>query len=499
MTAQFIAALPMALTVVGAFALLLLSGSPKLRLRHYLWIAVAFLALAFVVELPRFGREGVTYVFEEVFGKRYVVDDFSTLFDLMFLGGAVLTLLINSVYLHKRRYYNGEFFALFLFSVFGMMTLAHANDLITAFIGLETASLSVYALVGYHKNNPLSGEAMLKYLVLGSAAGVMFVLGSALIYGVTGTTVIPEVARFVRESGEAHLFVLGAAGMLMMVTVLFKIGAVPFHAWVVDVYHGSPFPVTMFMASTFKIALFAIALRLYLAYFSGTGLHGGEAMAAITALTLLGGSWLALSQSILKRMLAGSSVVHGGYMLIALSSIGLGAQLAAPAIMFYLLSYFISAVGAFGILSYIAADAKRPLTYDDFKGFASRRPYLAAMMAVFMLSLSGFPSTIGFLGKFYIFTAAVESKQFWLAGLGIFVAFVSVYYYFKLIAVMYFYEEEGEAVLPRGAFRFDMSTALITLMAVMAIWGGIGTGLVPFFPGADGLIEIARQAVASLK
>ena len=168
--------------------------------------------------------------------------------------------------------------------------------------------------------------------------------------------------------------------------------------------------------------------------------------------------------------------------------------------MFYLLSYFISAVGAFGILSYIAADATRPLTYDDFRGFSRQRPYLAAMMAIFMLSLSGFPSTIGFLGKFYIFTAAVESQQFLLAGLGIFVAFVSVYYYFKLIAVMYFDEhpecEDGQAC--RLPFRWSFSTLLITLMALMAVWGGIGTGLIPFLPGADGLIGIAKGAVAAL-
>ncbi|WP_456452793.1 NADH-quinone oxidoreductase subunit N [Hydrogenimonas sp.] len=497
MMAQFWLALPMALVVVGAFVLLMLSTVKAMRLRHYLWIAVGFLALAFAVELPHFGTGEGGYLFVEVFGKAWRIDDFATLFDLMFLGGALVTLLVNSVYLRKRRYYNGEFFALVLFSVFGMMTLAHANDLVSAFIGLELASLSVYALVGYHKNNPLSGEAMFKYLVLGGVAAVLFILGTAMIYGVTGTTTVSELSAHLAAANDREAFVLAVAGMLILSTVLFKIGAVPFHAWVVDVYHGAPFPVTMFMASVFKVAVFAIALRLYLSYFAGGAIHATEALTALTVLTLLGGSWLALSQNILKRMLAGSSVVHGGYMLIALASIGLGSELAAPAIMFYLLSYFISSVGAFGILSYVAADAKRPLTYDDFRGFAVRRPYLAATMAVFMLSLSGFPSTIGFLGKFYIFTAAIESKQFWLAGLGIFVAFVSVYYYFKLIAVMYFYDEEGEAA--GEPMKFGISTVLIALMAVMAVWGGIGTGLVPFIPGADGLIDIAKEAMESLR
>ena len=494
MMEQIYLVLPMALTVIGAFVLLMLSTVKTIGLKRYQFITVAFLAVAFLIELPQFGNGTVRYAFPQVFGKMYVIDDFSTLFDLMFLSGAILTLLINSVYLEKRKYYNGEFFALFLFSVFGMMTLAHANDLVTAFIGLEMASLSIYALVGYHKNNPLSGEAMFKYLVLGSLAGAMFILGTALIYGVSSTTVITEIGAFIQQQGSEHRLILMVAGLLLFVTILFKIGAVPFHAWVLDVYHGSPFPITMFMASTFKIALFAVALRIYFAYFSQTGLHGSDILTIITVITLIGGSWLALSQNILKRMLAGSSIVHGGYMLIALSSIGLGSELAAPAIMFYLLSYFISSVGAFGILSYIAAYAKKPLTYDDFKGFAQTRPYLAAMMAIFMLSLSGFPSTIGFLGKFYIFTSAIESRQFFLAGLGILIAFISVYYYFKLIAVMYFYEGEESRV----PFKFGMSTLLITIMAVMAIWGGIGTGLIPFFPGADSLIDIAEQAIGSL-
>ncbi len=158
---------------------------------------------------------------------------------------------------------------------------------------------------------------------------------------------------------------------------------------------------------------------------------------------------------------------------------------------------FISPVGAFGILSYIAADATRPLTYDDFKGMAYRRPYLSAMMAISMLSLSGFPSTIGFLGKFYLFTSAIESGQFFLAGLGIFVAFVSVYYYFKLIAMIYFYPEE-ETKGMRHPFEIHISTLLIGLMALVTIWGGIGTGLIPYFPGADGIITIAQQAIDSL-
>ncbi len=485
------------LVIIGAFVLLIISTIEHIHLKSYLYIAVAFLLSAFAVEVSQFGDGETYYAFEALFGRTYRVDTFATLFDLMFLGGAALTLLINAIYLRKRDYYNGEFFALFLFAVFGMMTLAHANDLIAAFVSLELTSLGIYALTGYHKNYPGSNEAMIKYLILGSFAGTFFILGSAILYGIAGTTVLSDLATFIQLHGTEHRLALSAAGMFIMVTVLFKIGAVPFHAWVLDVYLGAPFPITMFMASTFKVALFAIALRMYLIFYVQTGMVGNGAIVFITVLTLIGGSLLAISQTILKRMLAGSSIVHGGYMLIALSAMGHESPMAAPAIMFYLLSYFISSVGAFGILSYIAADATRPLTYNDFRGMARRRPYLSAMMALSMLSLSGFPSTIGFLGKFYIFTSAIESGQFFLAALGIFVAFVSVYYYFKLIAVMYFYPNE-ERGLPHHPFEVHVSTVLIGLMALVTVWGGIGTGLIPVLPGADGMIDIARQAIASL-
>jgi len=280
-----------------------------------------------------------------------------------------------------------------------------------------------------------------------------------------------------------------------MITIMFKIGAVPFHSWVVDVYHGAPYPITMFMASTFKIAIFAIALRLYLVNFASINHFWTQILQVITILTLIGGSWLAINQTLVKRMLAGSSIVHSGYLLIAISSLGLNSQVAAPAIMFYLIAYFLSAVGSFGILSFIASQSKRQMRYEDFKGFAERRPYMALMMSIFMLSLAGFPSTIGFLGKFYIFSAAIESGQILLAGLGILTAFISVYYYFKLIAMMYFYpSDEEQKKLP-----IDVSTVLIVMMALLVVWGGIGTSLISFIPGADGFIDIAQHSINSLK
>ena len=491
---QFIYALPMAMIVIGAILLMLLSNS-RITLSRLNLIAVFFLTVSLVLQFFLYGEKESTYLFENIFGQSFVLDDFASIFDIMFTAGAILTLLINHEYFQSRRYFSGEYFSLILFSVFGMMVLSHAHELMTAFIGLEIASLSVYALVGYKRSRKVSSEAMMKYIVLGSMSGAFFMLGTALIYGAVGSTSFTEIATYVQsiDMQNSQMLIVGAS--FIMITIMFKVGAVPVHSWVVDVYHGAPYPITMFMASTFKIAMFAIALRLFLVIFAPINSFWIEILQVITILTLLGGSWLAINQTLVKRMLAGSSIVHTGYLLIAISSIGLGSNIAAPALMFYLIAYFLSAVGSFGILSFIATKKKKQMTYDDFKGFAQRRPYMAIMMSIFMLSLAGFPSTIGFLGKFYIFTAAIESGQILLAGLGILTAFISVYYYFKLIAMMYFYESDEE----QKEFPVGISTVLIVIISMIIIWGGIGSTLIPYVPGVDGFIDLAVGAIASLK
>jgi len=494
MMMQFIYALPMAIVVLGAILLMLLSNS-KITLNRLNLISVAILTLSLILQFVLFGEKESTYLFSSIFGNTFILDDFSAIFDVMFTLGAILTLLINNDYFKSREYFAGEYFSLILFSVFGMMILAHAHELVTTFIGLEIASLSIYALVAYHKTRTISTEAMMKYIVLGSMTGAFYMLGTALIYGAVGSTSFTEIAAYIHSHDLSNITVLIVGASFIMITIMFKIGAVPLHAWVLDVYHGAPYPITMFMASTFKIGIFAVALRLYLVMFAPINSFWSEILQVITILTLLGGSWLAINQTLVKRMLASSSIVHTGYLLIAISSIGLGSDLAAPAVMFYLIAYFLSSVGSFGILSFIASQKKKQMTYDDFKGFAQRRPYMAIMMSIFMLSLAGFPSTIGFLGKFYIFTAAIESGQILLAGLGIVTAFISVYYYFKLIAMMYFYEsDETQKKFPVG-----ISTVLIVIISLIVIWGGIGTSLIPFVPGADGFMNFASQAISSLK
>lgn len=489
---NFVMALPLALVFMGGLALMLFSLVKRVEIKNYNLITVAFLVTSLLLELVISSHATSHYLFEDIFAKMFIVDKLSTLFSILFLAGAIITLLISNNYFKRRDYYNGEFFALLLFSIFGMMMLAHANELVTAFIAIELASISLYLLVGYNRHSIRSSEAMLKYIILGSLAGAFFILGVALVYGVVGSTYLGEIVNYTQSHTQSDVTLLIVGLMFMMVTLLFKVGAVPFHSWVIDVYKGAPFPVTMFMATTFKIAIFALFLRLYLVDFAPFYDIFSQIIKVITIITLVGGSLLAISQTNLKGMLAASSIVHVGYMLIALYAIGMGAKLAASAIIFYLISYFLSAAGAFGILSFLASKKQtKRLSFSDFKGFAHERPYMAAMMTIFMLSLAGFPSTIGFLGKFYIFTSAIEAGEIALAGFGIIIAFISIYYYFKLIALMYFYPPSN----PRQKFEITISSVLMVTMAMMIIWGGIGTGLIPFVAGADGLLNIAVEAV----
>ena len=494
MMTQLLYLLPITIVALGGFVLMLISNS-RISLDRLNIYTVSFLMVSLIIQLFSLGNVETVYLFEDIFGKTFIFDNFASIFNLMFTIGAILTLLINNEYFKSRHYFSGEYFSLILFSVFGMMVLSHAQELVTAFIGLEIASLSVYALVGYNKGRKVSSEAMMKYIILGSMTGAFYMLGTALIYGAVGSTNFINIADYIHSMDLSNINMLIIGATFIMITIMFKIGAVPFHSWVLDIYHGAPYPITMFMASIFKIAIFAIALRLYIVMFASINSIWIEVLQILTVLTLVGGSWLAINQVLVKRMLAASSIVHTGYLLIAISSIGLGSNLAAPAVMFYLIAYFLSAVGSFGILSFIASTKKKQMTYDDFKGFAQQRPYMAIMMTIFMLSLAGFPSTIGFLGKFYIFTAAIESGQIVLAGLGILTAFISVYYYFKLIAMMYFYEIDEP---DKHSFPVTISTVLIVIISLTIIWGGIGTSLIPYVPGPDGFIDIAIKAIGSL-
>ncbi len=484
--------LPILSVGIGAVVLMLLAPLKIFSIKRLAYATLLFLFGGFIANIYIFGEVHSIYPFKAIFSKMIIIDSFSEYFSSIIILGGIITVLVGTHYFEKTKMLKGEVFSLLLFSIFGMLLLVSARELLSAFIALEIASISLYVLIGFQKDDIKKVEAGFRYLVLGSLAGVIFMLGVTFIYAGSGTTYIGEIGINIRQAK----MLLIAGGTLILITFLFKIAAFPFQNWSMDIYDGSPLPITAFMASTFKVAIFGFILRFILIDFKVEKEVWNDILFYIIILTLLYGSFLAIFQSSLKRMLAASSIVHTGYLLIAFVSISSLGESAASSIIFYLVAYFLSALGAFGMLSYISSDDHERITYEDFRGFSHIRPYMAAMLSIFMLSLAGIPSTIGFIGKFYIFTGAIESGNYILAIMGILATFISVYYYFKLIALMYFYpspEMKGEIPPLHG-----IPPLIIALMALAVIWGGVGNTLISYFPGVDFLIDNAKIAYNSL-
>ena len=495
---DFIYLLPLFLVGFGAIFMMIISTFKSITIKKGSFFTLLFLVMSFFANLYNLNSSDEVYSvypFLDIFNKMIIVDTYSSYFSMILILGALLTIMIGLHYLERHKEFTIEFFSLFLFSVFGMMLLVHANELITAFVALEITSLSLYVMIGFEKVIDRRVEASYRYLVLGSLAGTFFLLGTAFIYGATGTTTLGVIGDLSLDTFTANIPLLMIGATMILITFLFKITAFPFHAWALDVYDGAPLPVTAYMAATFKAAIFGFILRLFIVDFDLVHRFWDEALMYVIILTLAYGSFLAIIQKSLKRMLVASSIVHTGYLLIAFTSISALGESAASSIIFYLVAYFLSAVGAFGLIAYISSDDHLRITYDDFRGFAKIRPYMAAMLSIFMLSLAGIPSTIGFIGKFYIFTGAIESGNTILAVVAIIATFISVYYYFKLIAVMYFYKSSEMTDVPplKG-----VAPLVIAAVAIAIVWGGVGNTLVAYFPGVDFLIDMAELSYESL-
>ena len=483
---NFIYLIPTLLVLFGAIALLFMSMYEKISVKSHIFVSSLFLVIALVFALLNANTLYSVQPYDSFLNNVLTFDTFSNFFNILLILGTLLTILIGEHYLQHRSYFKGEFFSILLFALFGMMVLAQANELITAFIALEIASFSVYIMVGYNSDDSKRVEAIFKYLVLGSFIGAFYLLGVVLIYGATQSTNLADISRFISIANSNDMILLYIGLTLILFTFLFKIAAFPFQSWVLDVYRGAPMVITAYMASIFKIAIFSFFLRTLLSYISPIIDFWDEILTIITILTLIFGTWLAVTQQIVKRMLAASSIVHTGYLLLAFIALSYkDGQIinidSAYATMFYLIAYLLSALGVFGLASHIISETNIKVTYDDFKGLAKQRPFLAAMMTIFLLSLAGIPSTIGFIGKFYVFTEAINAGYVVLTTIAIFATIVSVYYYFKLIAVMYFYPPKDECISEEFNDK-RVSTYAIAFVAILTILGGIGSAVVFFIP-----------------
>jgi len=383
------------------------------------------------------------------------------------LAVAILTVLLSRSYLLANGLERGEHYALLLFSVVGMLGLVSSLELVSMFVALEIMSVALYGLAGIDRARRESQEAALKYFVTGSFASAFFLYGVALVYGVTGSTALERVTRALGTAGPERLplAVLGAA--LLLVGFGFKVASVPFHMWTPDVYDGAPTTVTAFMSAGVKAAAFGALLRVFDYGLPSLASHWQPLVAALAIVTMVVGNLAALAQTSLKRLLAYSAIAHAGYLMSALVA---PPALATEAILFYLVAYAAVNLGAFGTIAALARDGREPASVADLAGLSERRPALAAALTVFLVSLTGIPVTAGFVGKFYLFSAAVSSGWVVLALVGVLTSVVSAYYYLRLVVAMYMEAPLGEdrfaTVTPAAALALSVSAAATLLFGL---------------------------------
>jgi len=422
---------------------------------------------------------------QAIFNNALVVDSFAIFFKLLFLGIAALVILTSTDYVDKLARFKGEYYALVLMATIGMMLMSATAELISLYIALELASISLYALVGFLKDQK-STEASLKYLLLGAVASAVLLYGMALVFGVTGKTQLSEIAQAIQMAAAVQSVspqVINPALILGIVLLVagfsFKIAAVPFHMWVPDVYEGAPTPITAFLSVGSKAAGFAIILRVFFSAFSlpdGLSLDWGLIFAALAAISMTVGNIVAIPQSNIKRLLGYSSVAQAGYLMVGLATMGLSPAkdvLGQSGILFFLASYALTNLGAFTAIIAISNKLNSDLI-DDYSGMIKRAPLLALGLTLCLISLIGMPPAAGFMAKFYIFSSAVQHNLLWLVIIAVINSVISAYYYLRIVKVMWLGEPASQDKVPSsGALRLSL---LLSCLGVLIL--GILPGVV---------------------
>lgn len=417
---------------------------------------------------------------QEGFGGSVVQDNFAIFFKGIFLVSAALSILITDQYLQREGCNHGEIYPLMLFATVGMMLMAAGTDLMTIFLGLEVLSVSLYVLAGFNRANVRSNEAGLKYFLLGAFSTGFLLYGMALTYGATGTTKVAKIAA-AAQSGMVSSNLMLVAGMLLMATgFAFKVAAAPFHMWTPDVYEGAPTPVTAFMSVGPKAAGFAAFLRVFLVALPVFKPEWSALVWILAVLTMTVGNITALYQQNIKRMLAYSSIAHAGYVLVGFTA---GNAVGTAGIMFYMLSYAFMNIGAFAIIVLVGKKGEENNNISDYAGFGYKHPILGVVMCVFLFSLAGIPPAAGFVGKFYLFSGAVQAGYIWLAIIGVLNSAASVYYYLRVMVFMYFKE-------PTEDFSWVKLTPAFVICLIIAVAGVMIPGVIP-----GSILELAQKAI----
>lgn len=416
----------------------------------------------------------------ETFSGMFILDGYSLFFKIIFLISLVLSILISIKYIKIEKVNFGEYYSLMLFATLGMMMMASAGDIIVLYLGLELMALSVYVLAGFFRHDMRSNEASLKYFLLGAFASAFLLYATSLIYGLTGTTNLKAIAQHLAARGITHDPATMLSVILFVVAFGFKIAAAPFHMWAPDVYEGAPTSITAFMSVGPKAAGFAVFGRVFLIAFGHLQIDWVGILIPIAILTMAVGNILAISQTNIKRMLAYSSIAHAGYAMIGLVS---GGSDGVASMMNYLFIYAFMNIGAFAIVIMLRTEDFRGEAITDYEGLAKSHPLASALMLIFMFSLTGIPPTAGFVGKFYIFLAAVNAGYTWLAIVAVIFSAISAYFYLRIVMYMYMREPKHDVKLSTSA-----STGLALVVTALAV---IIIGVLP-----QGVIDMARSAVA---
>jgi NADH-quinone oxidoreductase subunit N len=448
----------MALAGAGILVLLLDAWRPARNQRLAVGLTLIGLAGAAVASLALWRWTGPS----TVLGGMVAVDGFSVFFRLVIAASAAIAVLFSVTYLDRTGEARGEFYALLLFAASGMSLLSAAADLIVVFLALEVLSLSLYVMAGFSRRRLASQEASMKYFLLGAFSSAFFLYGIALSYGASGTTSIGGIAQAIGSGGGSRGLALAGAALLA-VGFGFKVAAVPFHMWTPDVYQGAPTPVTAFMAAGTKVAGFAALLRVAITGLAPVVRDLTPALWAVSALTMIVGSLLAIAQTDVKRMLAYSSIAHAGFVLVGVVAFS---PLGEAGAMFYLAAYAAMILGAFGVVALVSRRGEEHTSLVSYEGLYRRSPVLAALLALFLLSLAGIPPTAGFIAKVLVFQAAVVSGHWALVVVAVLASVVAAFFYIRVIVIMYMQEPEeaGEIRTPGVPAAGLAVAAVLTLL-----------------------------------
>jgi NADH-quinone oxidoreductase subunit N len=405
---------------------------------------------------------------KQLFGQMLIADKLGYLLSAVFAVITALTALMSPAHQREHDWKMGEYYGLLLLSASGMVMLAHAANLVTVFLGIETMSIAVYVMVAMRRRSRRGNEAAMKYFLIGAFATGFLVYGMALLYGASGTLSLLRMQSALNATANPGLVIAGA--FLLVVAFGFKVAAVPFHMWAPDAYEGAPTPVTAFMAAGVKAAAVAAMIRVFGVALGGDVLPFGtlgwaSPMVVIAAITITIGNIGAIRQDNVKRMLAYSSISHAGVLLVGLCAMGLGSPSGLSSLVYYIIAYSVTTMGAFAVVAYVGAKGRERLLIDDWAGFAGQHPAAALAMVVCLLSLGGMPPTGGFFGKFYVFKSAMDvydGQLLWLVLVGVVNSAISIYYYLRIVTAMYFREANAP-------FTVTRSPGLIFVMALMPI------------------------------